>query len=1236
MNAKAVFEQIDLKSHGVIEASAGTGKTYTIENLVVRILCESFETNDPISIEKLLVVTYTEKAAGELKTRIREGIEKKISSLEHTHPLATYLESNLSLFDKANISTIHSFCQKTIQTWAFENNAPLNYELTENSKGLNNAIIQLSKHWSDGDGDGDSNTDCEYLQKIQSLNKRDSLFDKIALLASEMDTDLAKVQSAECTFEELGAEENKLLQQIREKSHTLLEELNPLLPQILAPGLKNNLTKLQSNLERIDELIAAKERGDLTPALVTRYVDTKKAADIKDQVLKFEPTYQTIREGLEKLPEFDLRRTILVLKNEAQKTIQLWNQEKLNKGLFSFNDMIEIVRKSLESEDSLLLRELRSQFTIGIIDEFQDTNPSQWIIFKRIFVDDQKDKLNRKLLLIGDPKQSIYAFQGADVGTYLMAKNILIHEYSAKMYSLNHNFRSTPMMIAAYNHLFSPSSNNWFEPDRQGDETTQIAYTHPVSAGREMEDNDQPYQFSPHFASIANQHLQKPLVIWESSNPETQISDYAQYVAQEIHALIKSDESPILIKENETTRHLNYSDIAILIERRKDAKPFIKALLDSNIPYSFYKEEGIFQSKEFLHFITLLRAVENPGFHDRAIKKSLITPFFNWRLKEILDADRLNDPRGHFSLFDEWKQIADQRDWPKLLNSISSKTNIELILPLFEGGDRSQANFRQITSWFLKHTSVHSGSLIDHLLFMESLYRGEIQVGQDDNYFARETEKSRVQILTMHASKGLEFPVVFIRPPVSETHRTYFTNILNVSEKEKLEKQIWISKVIPESVKQIIKQRKIEEKQRLYYVAFTRAGCKTYTPLWRMFKQDKQTGETFLEVVNTPLMQFTNIALSSNSDYISSSTNNTIPDWEPQINNSAPENAFSFAEVYEEFQAIKNELYQKNTLTNITRYQTSFSGLTKHSMHNQIITGRINKEEEIIAELENETLTLEDNENLYGNLPRSNSTGNLIHDILENMNFEDSSSLAQALKSDSFSLDELPKRFTSLCYAKLHQHISPSKEAFDQCVQETLLMIYHTVFSQIPTSSIELNDEILYSPHKIQENDYRAEAEFHFTFAKDGTPFPPKGQDLKGYILGYIDLLFRVPLGNSEWRYHILDWKTNSLPDYSMPSLQHAMEKSQYTLQAKLYTLALHQWLQTTLGEEYDSAKHLGAPCYVFTRGCRFETQTGIWTPSKNEDWTPTTLSHEIQTLVSQGRFRNALIKTKTGEEANL
>ena len=426
------------------------------------------------------------------------------------------------------------------------------------------------------------------------------------------------------------------------------------------------------------------------------------------------------------------------------------------------------------------------------IDEFQDTDEEQWAIFSRLFLGSEW----HRLFLIGDPKQAIYRFRGADIHTYLKAREHL-RRIGGNIVHLDHNYRSSPDMVTAINAVFGT------EAIFQG----KIRYDVPVHCGlpdNQLEDQG-PAMICSELVPPEGEKIKAP-----------DLRDgHARLVAERIASLL-ADDRP-LIPDSQGPRPILPRDIAILTRKRGEAEHLSQTLTAYGIPHAFYKQGGLFRTREAQDLYDVLYAVEHHN-RDSACFTALLTDFFNVELGDLLCRPVM--PEGLRDTFADWRRESYRdRDLRALLDRIFEETGLFQRLLYLYDDERMVTNLQHIADVLARE-----GTHMD-LRQLLRLFKGYMsgRFGMDEDLLRLETEKEAVLIMTIHAAKGLEFPFVFLyggfgrdaaNEPCHEFHHPEWGRVIDLGKNHPEEHEA----------------EKREEFERLYYVAVTRARYRLYLP----------------------------------------------------------------------------------------------------------------------------------------------------------------------------------------------------------------------------------------------------------------------------------------------------------------------------------------------------------------------------------------------------------------------
>lgn len=721
-----------------LEASAGTGKTFTIEHLVIRFLLES-----DVTLGQILVVTFTRAACRELKMRIYSNLKKVLQNpraFEYLKQLTLEqkekLEIALLTFEEASIFTIHGFCQKMLQAFAFE--IGLGFQLEEWTKEEEKKKLIAF-----------------FRQKIE-LDQIEENRAQVGLLFKKYRHDFDKI------LEEILKREGVLRTSFKE----LMERLNISLKAIAFFPLKEKVQEALQHYKKMTDPVFLTQavfleeilkRGNIEEKEVeelmvqkTYFLEgmTKKNLKVKSKDYALDPSLAQVCMLLMPILE-EMRNTDFILDRLAYE----WKQEKKRvsraQDKLSPDDLLEKMQEGLLSLD--FQEAIRAKYQIAIVDEFQDTDPVQWAIFETLFL---KQPM-KAVYLVGDPKQSIYAFRKADIYTFLKAsKNF------SQIYRLDTNFRSEQGLVSSLNRLFC--HREWIDLPLLGKNLEVL----PVKAAREGEGK-------LHFMVAEKEKGRQKK--WPSFEMEQEL--FFPFILHEIQR-----------------QNLELESVAILVKDRFQAQRVFQFLQKWNCLASIQRGESLADSCAFQALQELLEAVIEQD--KTAMKKALLGELIG-----VCEKDLLRDQR---ELFVKLKKILEEKGfaifWAHFLETKWNDSDESIQEKMVSMSDlRFYHDILEIVQKILENENR------DRLLsFLEELKESEIS----DRVLGG---GGGIKIMTIHASKGLEFETVFALGVAS---RTVFSTPQYSEEED-------------------------AEKMRQLYVALTRAKKRLYIPLAHTLDQEK-------------------------------------------------------------------------------------------------------------------------------------------------------------------------------------------------------------------------------------------------------------------------------------------------------------------------------------------------------------------------------------------------------------
>jgi exodeoxyribonuclease V beta subunit len=803
----AILDRILKPGHKVIDASAGTGKTFTIEHVVVELLLTG-----AARIDQILVVTFTEKATAELRARIRVTIEDVISgrSVENARPSdrrplgdddRERLRSALFSFHHSPIHTIHSFCHRMLTDLAFDSGVRFGLDLASGRHEFHEAVR------------------AELRERLKSDPRVD-------LLVSEWLSDEKRNSDS---LEELlwRAHWQRYLRTAgRELNHQALTDLsNTFDAKVVAAGFQRAAITDDARLDAIAAVAEIRPVINRARGSIATLADGLLGFDF-NRICDPKPARRTQSEKRPSFPgQMPDRVRAFINAADRTKAAMAIEQRAVDELLYAVADRMDArkrARGTLDYEDMLawladaldgprgksLAATLRERYRVTLIDEFQDTDELQWKIFRQVFVEGGS---GNTVYVIGDPKQAIYGFRGADVCAYLEAREQL-SKSEADTVNLRDNFRSTAGMIEACNLIFEQNA----EPPLF---TGEIKYDPPAQCGR------------PALRAVAangDQIAPVTLLKFEPHGERFMVSRrmreaIGRRMAEAIRRIIFEPDHAIKIcYEQKAPRQIEARNIYVLTRSKRDSVEISKHLRDAGVPFAFYKQEGLFQTREASYILDVLRGIDQPGRRSNRLKV-WASPFF---AVDYADLARLEEERHAQPMLDhlfEWCTLAEFAD---LFDALLHESGLAERL-LLSDGRRELTNYEHIFEILAGDASRHGVSLGEIIgLLDDYIAERATPAGDDPNIQRVEDDRNAVQIMTIHKSKGLEADVVAL-------YGGYFAN--NAPDPVRVfhlanERRLAIGKAAQALAADEIKRERAEEDQRLLYVALTRARAKLILP----------------------------------------------------------------------------------------------------------------------------------------------------------------------------------------------------------------------------------------------------------------------------------------------------------------------------------------------------------------------------------------------------------------------
>ena len=791
-NPQYVWNQLDYKHDALIEASAGTGKTYALESIVLKLVQE--KGYDATSI---LLVTFTEKAAGELKDRIRKALAK-----------AGKLPAN---FDEMTICTIHSFCRQLLSEYAFENGVPIKSEIGGDSDALvHKAVLEALK--SPGFGklyqdmfkalkDAKVESIGQYVESVEKIVGGDGvkkLRDKLYKVVDEENAKIVEAYRQLCELKNVNL--GKLISQ---KAEFKKDE-----PRDLYLWLENAFAFLsqpdgQHFLSLLDNFPEDASRSIWNPKIKlwdgksTRTGRSEKNLFDVDEISGCKDSVEQLFQAIKKLGQErnkietggnETIRKNKVLLDLAELAALRFEKLKKQTALLTFDDMVlraaEVVTRTQRNDGEKLVQQrffdsIRKRYRVALVDEFQDTDQRQWDIFRTLFSSEVnkvsgEDLKKGFLLVVGDPKQAIYSFRGADVKVYCSARDQICQRKT-----LDKTFRSKETLVTAFNVFFrnaptgdgqtevgKESGSDWFKDGAGGEGISYKDVHYPK--GNEK------------FAGLqVPEGTETPVLLLESmpskiepssslqgirfGNNASCLPEFMERAAREMLYLKSLNPAPWTRKEHDEEKTtFSYNDMCVLVATNDDAAVARRILAKYGIPYGQYKQQGLYESAEAEGVLALLDYLARPnGSGNRTAL--LISPIIGVHPSKLSKI-----PRTDASAFDKFieglQKLAADKEWNKLFERVMSDPCTALVRPAgdLSAFNRTRAAVRQIFDALLAEVGGIADSVSEFAAVLREWRKNDKAAGEDGPLFKKESEADRVQIMTMHASKGLQFPIVFV------------------------------------------------------------------------------------------------------------------------------------------------------------------------------------------------------------------------------------------------------------------------------------------------------------------------------------------------------------------------------------------------------------------------------------------------------------------------------------------
>lgn len=1184
---------LPLNQISLIEASAGTGKTYTIGSLYLRLLLKAGENNfsRPLNVEEILVVTFTEMATEELKKKIREritdAIDKLIAFAETQDKSAfkndeflTALCHDLDIFeaihrlklaeqnmDLAAIYTIHGFCRRMLMQYAFHSGIHFNLELIKDQSDL--LVRFANEFWREHFYPLDFESANFIATELVSPANVLSLFK--ADLGKDLQVEIENKQALSVPIQiflpqYLGGYQKALnelkafwLESADEISAIITNELVKDYPKDQLKSLnrkKYQVKRLGDWINKINQWSNNPRDYQINTTLKDYFLQssieknceesTDKNKDKKPATPFYSPIFAELEKRVNALMTPDLLSK-LTLYHYRQGLQQKLLDYKLNHQEKSFDDLLRLLCEALQGAQGDELAEMiRFQYPFAMIDEFQDTDSQQYAIFSKIYRDNPEK--NTGFIMIGDPKQAIYRFRGADIFTYLKAS-----DEAQSRFELTKNYRSEKSLVDGVNALFDfPQSPFIYQ---------NINFTAVDSR-------------DDHLRFYLNGKAEPAYRFYLTESDKVNKTEMAKICAISIQHWLKSAvENQAVFQNEDTCKTLQAANIAVLVRDKNEAALVKNELQKLGIASVYLSDQNsVFDSNVAKELAWVLKACLNVA--ERPILNAIATALFGLNAADI---HQIQQNEAY------WQRWADsfaqyQQTWQRqgilaMLHQILLEQGISERLLSQATGERDLTDFLHLAEILQQAATLHESEAA-LLSWFEKQIQGE---GRQEAQIRLESERQLVKIVSIHKSKGLEYDLVWL-PFLAAPSKDPSKKDINIYYSKERDETLWD---IENRNLNALCEETFAEELRLLYVALTRAKYQMAFALptqfdkkWNALHYVLSQGEIGKEIaLSVPkdtetLLQTFKEKMQDNVKIC------TKPNLEafPALSINTKNDDFKAAE----FTGNIEQDWRITSFTSIEQahrrqnYFTESAG-KKHAVFDDA------KDYDSQNSIEISTALLNESESSILDLPRGKQVGTALHRHFENCYF-----------SDLANTEEIDKLRQSL----------QLDETFTEPLQNWLQQISHTPLSN--EIGIALAD--LANKDCIKEMPFYLAIRAHFDVeafnralkAHHHLPSEPlQFEQIQGMVRGSIDLVFR-----HNGKYYLVDYKSNflgsTLASYNQEALKKEMLHSHYDWQYLIYTLALHRYLKNVL-PRYDYDRNFGGVFYLFLRGMNGEPQSGVF-----------------------------------------
>ena len=1121
-----------LSGRHLIEASAGTGKTYSITRLYLRLLLEK-----GLSVQQILVMTFTRAATEELRGRIaatlREAIEQW-DDLATQDPFFSTLQARgfdaervrnilapaLLLLDEAAVFTIHGFCKRALNTQAFASGLALQLSMESDSR---EALLSAVQDW--------------WRQTCQDSDKAALLDAKGWHEPEQFIKEFKRPLNGRNPLTTPSEEElqTAFFQRKQQVLHGLLAHQTLIFETLVEPHKKAD--------ERANEwrqLVAWLENSlpDNCPTAVGAFIHGRRYPKNETMTAVFADIKRLQKDSPKCLKALEDVASYTLVIDGINHIRQRFSENKQRQGMMDFDDLIVHLRESLEQQGGdVLAAALRQQYPVALVDEFQDTDEHQYAILDALY---PAGHTAHALFMIGDPKQAIYAFRGGDVFTYLSARQEADYHWY-----MTTNWRSVKDMVTAYNRLFGGgvlSAEKAADVFDFGIPYEPVAYSPQASAAQVPLHDTCDDRAAVNYVCLSA--VSQP----SGQKGEALTDDWKQALATWCVAEI----SRLLQQAQVGKNPLQEQDIALLVRTGTEAALLQTALSAQGFPSVYLSnKDNVYHSPQAMELGRVLRgllACED----SQLLTASLSTALMGGSAQAL---------RTYRHSADESAWEAEREQAQEYRKMWQTQGCLPLILHLIRTRYRppESSHARALTNTIhlaelLQQASLRYKQPQQLLRWFDAQCRQDN--AQEEQQLRLDSDDQLIRIITQHSAKGLEYPVVFIpfaslykNPTRAGNRQQAYFECHQQDEASHWHKQHWLG--AQEAVIQQATREAHAESVRLLYVAITRAMHRCYVGVAPFKNSELSPLGLTLAKEESVAWEATLTALVESSAHSST----LLMPQEPFKPYPRP--------VKDGDKGTTQVATFTHTLIEDWRL-SSFSALSRGAH-----VWRHDKKERSDVR-EGQTAEGLD-QRLRFSLPKGAATGNLLHDLLEYTDFSqpqwDFETPLLRFGGLSEEKQQALQRWLEDCLQTPLPPISPAKKAFS--------------LSRLSRGQT-LREAEFYFPVEGLSVKKLATVLQQYRHSETAVRLPAT-VTLQGMMHGFIDLIFE-----QEGRFYVADYKSthlgNRVEDYHHAALKANNQQQLYDLQYLIYSVALHRYLQTRL-PDYQPQRHFGGVYYLYLRG---------------------------------------------------